>query len=109
MDLSKIKSTLTTAFLDMGHDADFVLRGGSTFTIKAVEGFRADQATTDGINQETHRIKVLADDWDANSPGRQPEKGDQVTILGQRYAIQGRIRNRGLDGTSIMYVMEVRG
>ena len=109
VNLTKIQNHLTAAFDALGHDADFTLRDGSTLTVKVTEGFRQSQDLTDGMAQETHRIKVLAGDWDAASPGRAPEKGDQVAFLGRRYAIQNRIRNRGLSSDPIVYVLEVKG
>ena len=109
VNIGQIKAHLSAAFNALGHDADFTLRDGTTFTLKVTEGFRQAQDLTDGLAQETHRIKVLADEWDAASPGRGPEKGDQVVFLGRRYAIQNRIRNRGLSSDPIVYVLEVKG
>ncbi len=109
VNLSKIRGHLSNAFDALGHDADFTIRDGTTFTLKVTEGFRQSQDLTDGMTQETHRLKVLADEWNAASPGRQPEKGDQVVFLGRRYAIQNRIRNRGLASDPLLYVLEVKG
>lgn len=109
VNLTKIQNHLAAAFDTLGHDADFTLRDGTTFTVKVTEGFRQTQDLTDGMAQDTHRLKVLASDWDAASPGREPEKGDQVVFLGKRYAIQSRIRPRGLASGRIIYVMEVKG
>ena len=103
-----IKAQLKQAFDAQGHTAAVVLKDGSTFSIKVTEGFRRDTSLTAGISAETHRIRFLADDWDANVT-RPPEKGDQVSFNGHRYAIQGRVRARGISDDLMMYVCEIQG
>lgn len=72
----------------MGSDCAFKLRTGETFTIRGVLRHQAEQSATDGINQDRRRLTVAADRWDAAAPpGRMPNKGDQVTIDGQRYGV----------------------
>ena len=108
--ISQIKATLKQSFDMNGFPAAFTLTDGTQFSIPAVEGFRGAENLTDGMQQETHRLKVLSDDWDAQVPaGRDPHRGDQVEFDGQRYAVQGRVRAKRAGQARIMYVMEIHG
>lgn len=109
IDVNSVKAHLKSAFNALGSDAVFTLRDGTTFSIKVSFGFRGSQDMTDGLQQETLRVKFIADDWDDASPGRQPEKGDQVVFDGHRYAIQTRVRTRPLADERFLYVCEIRG
>lgn len=110
IDITGIKQKLSQAFQAQGHTATVTLRGGAgTFEIKLTEGFRTEVSMTGGLDQQQHRVKFLADDWDNQSPGRPPQKGDQVAWLGQRRMIQENIRRRALSDELLMYVVEVRG
>lgn len=107
-----IVQKLAQAFDSLGHTATVTLRGASTpfaNTIKVSTGFRNDQNLTEGLAQQTERVKILCSQWDAESPGRPPEKGDQVVFLGRRTRIQGKPRVRGLGDASFMYVCEILG
>ena len=73
-----------------------------------MEGFRAAENLTDGLQQETHRLKVLSDDWDAQAT-RPPQRGDQVEFDQSRYAVQGRVRSKRAGQARFMYVMEIHG
>lgn len=108
--VAQIKAQLKAAFDANGFPAAFTLTDGTQFTIQVIEGFRSAENLTDGMQQETHRIKILSDDWDAQvSPGRDPHRGDQLEFDGQRYAVQGRVRAKRAGADRIMYVMEVHG
>lgn len=110
INIPGLKSTLKGVFDELGHEADVTLHDTlATFTIQVTEGFRRGQDLTDGMSQETHRFKVLYDDWEAESPGRPPQRGDQFTVLGKRRAVQGAQRTRGLGNTPILYTIEMTG
>lgn len=72
-----------------GSDCTFTLRGGAAFTIKGVLRFTSENDLTAGLVQDNKKLSVMAHRWEKAVPvaGRIPEKGDQVTIDGHRYAI----------------------
>jgi hypothetical protein len=73
----------------VGVDSEFRLRDGTRFTIKTVRRRKPDEPLTDGIHQKGFEIQFMARDWSAAAPpGVRPEKGDQVVMVGRRYAIE---------------------
>ena len=73
----------------MGVDTQFTLHTGEQFTVKAVRRKRADENLTDGLQQRTFEIQILARHWQAVAPaGRHPEKGDQIVMAGRRHALE---------------------
>jgi hypothetical protein len=71
-----------------GVDTDFTLMDGATFRLKAVPRFSPTLDMTTGLQQEGRQVSVMSARWDAVSPGRPPQKGDQLAMLGKRFAIQ---------------------
>lgn len=110
VNLGQIQDALDGAFEQFAQPATVTLRDGSTFTVKVSHGFRRDRLLTEGLNQSDERIKIRCTEWDAASPGREPQKGDRIMLqrTSKRFAVQGMIRDRGLGDTSFLYVLDVR-
>lgn len=107
--LSIVKDKLKQAFDDNGNDGTARLHDtGATFPIKVLGGFRRTYDLTEGMQQEQHRLKVFADDWDALAL-RPPEKGDRITVLGETHLVQTRVRSPAIQNMKFVYVMEVLG
>ena len=59
-----------------------------TFTIKGGLRMQAEEPISAGINQEHRKLSVMAKRWKtAAPPGRDPQKGDRVTVDSHRFAI----------------------
>ena len=72
-----------------GVDCDFTLRSGETFTIRGVLRFQPEESRTDGIQADRRKLSVMESRWAAAAPAnRNPEKGDRVVVMGQRFAIE---------------------
>lgn len=105
----QINTTFQSVLADNGSDADFVLRSGESFTIKASQGHRTDPELTDGLSQKQVRIRISALDWEAVAPvGRIPEKGDKVTMWGRKHTVEN-AHPRGAAGRTLVYVLVMRG
>lgn len=109
IDVATIKAQLKQAYDANGTDTEFVLRDGAgSFTIPAIQGFRSAEDMTSGLTQNIMRVRILADDWDAASPDRLPQVGDQLTMWDRRHAIEN-VHVRGINGDKIMYVLNLKG
>jgi|GEM_PF-4315013 len=109
VDIAQIQRHLDDGFENLGHTANVTLRSGETFDIKATVGFRREVGLTEGLAQNTERLKFRCSEWDAASPGRAPQKGDQIVVQGRRHAIQAAIRQRGIGDVPLLYVCEISG
>ena len=68
----------------IGVDGDWALTSGETFTIKMAPRYRRNDPLTGGSSQELDILSIAYADWQ----GRDPEKGDQVTVNGHKYTVQ---------------------
>lgn len=99
---------LEQAFAENGTPMDVVLRGqGGSFQIKGTMSKLTPDDLTEGLTQQGTKVRLLATDWDV-AAGREPEKGDQLTIWTRRYAVQTWYR-RGIGSSLLMYVMVLKG
>lgn len=88
VDWDAVEAAFDSMIEANGQDVDVVLRDGiTTFSLKGVMRKAPVQNMTDGLQQEQDRLSVMRDRWDAGA-GRDPEKGDQVTLNGRRQAVQ---------------------
>ena len=89
VDWARVKQDFDSAMQSEGSDCAFVLRSGEQFTIKGVLRFLPEVTMTDGLHQDRRKLSVMADRWEAAAPAnRDPEKGDQVTVHGRRFAVE---------------------
>ena len=105
----KIRSDLDGVVQQEGTPADFRLRTGETFTLRARVRDGTDEALTAGLQQDTLTVTVLANRWEtAAPPNRAPEKGDQITIAGKRHAIED-VRQRIAGSVPLTWTMRLKG
>ena len=87
--LAKVQKAFDDLIQADGVDCSFVLRDTTAFTIRGMARFQAENSLTDGLQQDKRKLSVMETRWRAAAPlGRNPEKGDQVTIHGHRYAVE---------------------
>jgi hypothetical protein len=114
MPLSRTDITRAIAAFDaeieaVGVPTQFVLRDGTTFTIKTLANNRPDENLTEGLVQQGFDIKFMAGRWDAATPtGRQPEKVDQLIRAGRRHAIEY-VYKQTADNVDVGYICRVLG
>lgn len=106
--LQQVASDIRRMIQTHGTPADVRLRDGTTFRLSVVDGRDRSQPLTDGLDQGLRTLRFSATDWDTASPGRPPQKGDQFTLRGQRFAVQALARERGFD-KPILYAVDVKG
>jgi hypothetical protein len=86
---AKVENAFDEFIQSNGADCEFRLRTGEVFVIRGAARFQAEQGMTEGLQQDRRRLSVMEARWRAAAPtGRDPEKGDQVTVSGTRFAIQ---------------------
>jgi hypothetical protein len=87
-----------------GQTVDVLLRDGvTTFSLKMVKRKIPVENMTDGIQQNSEYLSVMASRWWAGAgASRDPEKGDQITYVvdGRRQAIQ--TSTRALAGDQVI-------
>lgn len=89
VDWASVRTAFDTQIQAEGSDCDFLLRSGETFTLRGVLRFQPEESRTDGIQADRRKLSIMAHRWEtAAPPGRLPEKGDQVIVEGQRFAIE---------------------
>lgn len=73
-------------------------------------GMRSARAEplTGAVDQEIKLAIIMADDWDAVSPGRPPMKGDTFVNMGMRKAFE-RVHLAAPTGNKMVYKAEVKG
>ena len=109
VNVAKLISDFDTVIQDVGTVCDFTLRSGEQFQLRGVKAGLADEVMTDGLNQGNIKLSVIATRWAAAAPaGRKPEKGDQVRILGHRYAVMTS-EPAFMANTMVGYRMRLRG
>ena len=104
IDFTSYNAIVAQEFLVNGTIISVLRRSGATFTIRGFEKRTTGEPLTDGIDQHQYFVRVIASQWDA-AAGGVPEKGDQLTVYGRRYAIES-WQHRGL---ADMYVLKLRG
>lgn len=107
VDWVSTKANVKAVFDEHGTDTNFTLVGGETGTLKTTSGFRREAGLTDGTQQEVHRVRVYADDWDAEFT-RPPEKGDILVRAGRRHAVENAHLTE-VSGYKLVYVMIIQG
>jgi hypothetical protein len=89
LPVAKIEAAFDSMINDAGSDCTFELYTGETFTVKGVLRFTPELGLTEGINHDSRKLSVMGKRWaNVAPPDRFPEKGDQVTINGCKYAIE---------------------
>jgi hypothetical protein len=106
--LGNAKAALREMYSANGVPVDVRLRDGTEFEVKAFFGPLTERDLTAGAPQNGYRLRFLGETWDAASPGRMPQKGDQITLHGRRSAIES-VRLCGLGGEQLMYVVVMHG
>ena len=97
IDWNQINTDLLATMNVHGSDDEVSLRNnGGVFTVKGSQGHRFDADMTAGLDQGQVRIRIAADHWDAQSPGRQPQKGDALTMWGRRHMIDQLAQHAGI-------------
>ena len=88
VDWNAVRSAFDARIQADGVDCGFMLRSGETFTIRGVSRLQSEESRTDGLQIDQRKLSIMSHRWEAAAPaGRHPEKGDQVTVLEQRFAI----------------------
>lgn len=86
--IAKVRQAFDDLIQSEGHTCNFELRSGEKFAVKGALRFQAEDQLTDGINQDRRKLSIMASRWSAAAPpGRDPEKGDLVTVDGRRHRI----------------------
>lgn len=92
-----------------GTPCEFRLKGGgSVFTLRARVRNQAEDELTAGMQQDFAYITVMANRWEAASPGRDPSKGDMVVVNGKRHMVQ-ETKLRIAANLPITWTLQVKG